>query len=414
MAARRGGEEQEGRRRKPAARTGAKAGESAQGAARGRSSATAAKSSPGQSAKEARASSPRASASASSKRASHPRAAGRRWSGPEPEAGWAERGEQVGQHERTMQRQQEQRRSSREKQQKQQGDASTATYVRQQPTPPFPKQHAAKPGKESELQPRPRYEARAYRGSGKLEGKVAIVTGGDSGIGRAVAVLYAREGADVAVLYLDEHEDAEETRRAVEAEGRNCILIPGDVSDERFCRDAVQRTLDELGHVDILVNNAAYQEHQASIEDITEEQLERTFRTNIFGYFHMVKAVLPHLGEGAAIVNTGSITGLQGSKHLLDYSATKGAIHAFTRSLAQNLLEQGIRVNCVAPGPVWTPLNPADKEAEKVAQFGSDVPMQRPAQPEELAPAYVFLASSVDSSYLTGEVLPVTGGEIVP
>jgi len=241
---------------------------------------------------------------------------------------------------------------------------------------------------------------------------VALITGGDSGIGRAVAVLYAREGADVAIVYLaEEQRDAEETREAVEAEGRACMLIPGDVSDPKFCRWAVQQAVDEYGKLDILVNNAAFQQHQKSIEELTEAQFEKTFRTNIFGYFFMAKAVIPHLKPGSAIVNTGSITGLQGSKALLDYSSTKGAIHAFTKSLAQNLVEKRIRVNCVAPGPVWTPLNVADQKAEDVAEFGSDTPMERPAQPEEIAPAYVFFASEADSSYVTGEVLTLLGGE---
>jgi NAD(P)-dependent dehydrogenase (short-subunit alcohol dehydrogenase family) len=226
-------------------------------------------------------------------------------------------------------------------------------------------------------------------------------------------VLYAREGADVAIVYLSEHEDAEETARAVEAEGRRAVLIPGDVTDFEFCQSAVETTAQELGRLDILVNNAAFQEHANSLEDISEEQLDRTFKTNIYGYFHMAKAVLPHLGEGSAIVNTGSVTGIEGSKDLLDYSATKGAIHAFTKSLAQNLVEKGIRVNCVAPGPVWTPLNPADLDPEKVSQFGEKVPMKRPAQPEEVAPAYVFLAAPACSSYISGEVLPVLGGNTV-
>jgi NAD(P)-dependent dehydrogenase (short-subunit alcohol dehydrogenase family) len=284
---------------------------------------------------------------------------------------------------------------------------------RRYPEPPLPKQHLEKPGVESELEPRPRYSAPAYRGSGKLEDMVALITGGDSGIGRAVAVLYAREGADVAIVYLSEDEDAEETRRAVEAEGRRAILIPGDVTDPEFCRDAVERTIAELGGLDLLVNNAAFQEHVASLEDITDEQLDRTFRTNIYGYFYMARAALPHLKQGSAIVNCGSVTGIEGSKDLLDYSATKGAIHAFTKSLAQNLNDRGIRVNCVAPGPVWTPLNPADQDAEKVAKFGSDVPMKRPAQPEEVAPAFVFLAAPTCSGYISGEVLPVLGGETV-
>jgi NAD(P)-dependent dehydrogenase (short-subunit alcohol dehydrogenase family) len=251
-----------------------------------------------------------------------------------------------------------------------------------------------------------------YRGSGKLDGKVALITGGDSGIGRAVAVLYAREGADVAIVYLDvEQPDAEETARAIEAEGRRCLLIPGDVRSARFCETAVSRTVRELGALDVLVNNAAVQQHQESLLDITDEQLETTFRTNIFGYFYMARAALPELGEGSAIVNTGSITGLQGSKELIDYASTKGAIHAFTKSLAQSLVEKNIRVNCVSPGPVWTPLNVADKDAKDAAKHGAHAPMERPAQPEEVAPAYVFFASNADSSYITGEVLTLLGGE---
>ena len=283
---------------------------------------------------------------------------------------------------------------------------------RPHPEPPLPKQHQEKPGIESKLRPRPQYKAPEYRGSGKLADMVAIITGGDSGIGRAVAVLYAREGADVAIIYLaDEQSDAEETRDAVQAEGRRCLLITGDVSDSRFCQDAVDRVVDEFGKLDVLVNNAAFQEHVSSLEDLSDEQLERTFRTNIFGYFYMARAALAYLGEGGSIVNTGSVTGLEGSKALLDYSATKGAIHTFTMSLAQSLVDRGIRVNCVAPGPVWTPLNPADADAEKVSKFGSDVPMKRPAQPEELAPLYVFLAAPSCSSYISGEVMPVIGGE---
>ncbi len=283
--------------------------------------------------------------------------------------------------------------------------------ARRYPENPLPEQHLQKPGLETELNPRPMYRAPEYRGSGKLEDKVALITGGDSGIGRAVAVLYAREGADVAIVYLSEQKDAEETRAAVEAEGRRALLLPGDVTDPSFCRRAVETTVREFGKLDILVNNAAFQEHVDSLEDLSEEQLDRTFKTNIYGYFYMAKAALGHLREGSAIVNSGSVTGIEGSKNLLDYSATKGAIHAFTKSLAQNLLDKGIRVNCVAPGPVWTPLNPADVDAEKVAHFGEDVGMKRPAQPEEVAPAYVFLAAPSCSSYITGEVLPVLGGQ---
>jgi len=281
-----------------------------------------------------------------------------------------------------------------------------------EPKPPFAKQHQPHPGIEADVKPLPKYEAPLYRGADKLLDKVALITGGDSGIGRGVAVLYAREGADVAVIFLPvEKKDAEETARAVEAEGRRCVLIPGDVTDPDFCRAAVEQTVAEFGGLDILVNNAAFQQHQESIEDISEEQWEKTFRTNIFGYFYMVKAALPHLKPGSAIVNTGSITGLQGNKQLLDYASTKGAIHAFTKSLAQNLVEKKIRVNCVAPGPVWTPLNIADKPAEKAAEHGKQTPMERPAQPEEVAPAFVFFASEAESSYITGEVLTLLGGE---
>ncbi|MGC2698141.1 MAG: SDR family oxidoreductase [Candidatus Angelobacter sp.] len=282
----------------------------------------------------------------------------------------------------------------------------------QEPTPPFPEQHQAKPGIEARIKPRPKYLAPLYRGADKLKDKVALITGGDSGIGRSVAVLYAREGADVAIIYLpEEQQDAEETRRAVEDEGRRCLMIGGDVTNPEFCREAVSETVDEFGHLDILVNNAAFQQHQESIEELSEEQFELTFRTNIFGYFYMAKAALHHMEPGSAIVNTGSITGLQGSAKLLDYASTKGAIHAFTKSLAQNLVERKIRVNCVAPGPVWTPLNIADKPAKEAGKHGKDVPLERPAQPEEVAPAYVFFASEADSSYITGEVLTLLGGE---
>lgn len=290
--------------------------------------------------------------------------------------------------------------------------AAPTQQVQQQPHTPFPAQHQEKPGSEADLTPRPRYHAPLYKGADKLQKKVALITGGDSGIGRAVAVLYAREGADVALLFLpDELEDAKETQAAVEAEGRTALLLPGDVTDVQFCHQAVQRTVSHFGRLDILVNNAAFQQHQASLEQLTEEQWTHTFRTNIDGYFHMTKAALPHLKPGGVIINTGSITGLEGSTELLDYASTKGAIHAFTKSLAKNLLKKQIRVNCVAPGPVWTPLNPSDRPAEEIVHFGEKTPMKRPAQPEEIAPAYVFFASEADSSYITGEVLTLLGGD---
>jgi NAD(P)-dependent dehydrogenase (short-subunit alcohol dehydrogenase family) len=279
-----------------------------------------------------------------------------------------------------------------------------------QPQNPMPAQHLKKPGNEHELELRPRFKAPGYKGSGKLKGMAAIVTGGDSGIGRAVAVLFAREGADVAVLHLDEDKDARDTKKHVEAEGARCIVIAGDVRDPAFCEEAVKKTVKAFGRLDVLVNNAAFQLHSEKLEDLSDDHLQQTLQTNIGGYFHMARAALPHMNAGGSIINTGSETGIFGSKHLLDYSATKGAIHAFTLSLASNLLERGIRVNCVAPGPVWTPLNPADKGAEDVAEFGQDSDMGRPAQPEEISPAYVFLASPVTASYISGVVLPVMGG----
>ena len=282
--------------------------------------------------------------------------------------------------------------------------------ARAYPEPPLVKQHLEKPGNEADLELKPMCDAPYYKGSEKLKGKVAVITGGDSGIGRAVAILYAREGADVAIMYLDEHEDAKATCAMVEAEGRRCIAIAGDVSERAFCEAAVKQVVKEFGQLDILVNNAAFQLHASRFEDLTEEHFDRTLKTNLYGYFHMAQAVLSHMKPGSAIVNTGSVTGLMGNKNLLDYSLTKGGIHAFTRSLATHLIPRGIRVNAVAPGPVWTPLNPADKEADEVAQFGASTPMKRPAQPEEIAPAYVFLASSHCSSYITGEILPIIGG----
>jgi NAD(P)-dependent dehydrogenase (short-subunit alcohol dehydrogenase family) len=282
--------------------------------------------------------------------------------------------------------------------------------VQQQKQPP---QHQTQqPGRESQMTPRPQFEDAEYRGSGKLSGKVALITGGDSGIGRAVAIAYAKEGADVAIVYLNEHKDAQETQRHVEQEGRRCMAIAGDIGDETFCQQAVQQTIDRLGKLDILVNNAAEQHPQQSIENISAEQLERTFRTNIFSMFYLTKAALPHLHEGSAIINTTSVTAYKGNPQLLDYSATKGAIVAFTRSLSQSLVEKGIRVNGVAPGPIWTPLIPSTFPEDKVASFGAQVPMQRAGQPEEVAPSYVFLASK-DSSYMSGQILHPNGGEVV-
>jgi NAD(P)-dependent dehydrogenase (short-subunit alcohol dehydrogenase family) len=278
-----------------------------------------------------------------------------------------------------------------------------------QPRPPFPEQKQQRPGIEAKMEPRPKYTGRNYRPANKLEGKVALITGGDSGIGRAVAVLYAREGADVAIIYLPEEEqDAQETINAIEAAGRRGLPIPGDVTDPHFCREAVEETVRELGKLDILVNNAAFQQHQPEVEQISEEQWDKAFRTNIYGYFQITKAALPHLREGSAIINTGSVTALEGNRQLVDYASTKGAIHAFSKSLAQNLVERGIRVNCVAPGPVWTPLSVADKEAKEAGKH-AETPMERPAQPEEVAPAYVFFASEADSSHITGEVLTLLG-----
>ncbi|RYG09585.1 MAG: SDR family oxidoreductase, partial [Caulobacteraceae bacterium] len=292
------------------------------------------------------------------------------------------------------------------------GDDSGAVQAgaRKYPEPPFPKQHQTKPGDEAALDPAPMYDAPFWKGSGKLDGMAAIITGGDSGIGRSVAVLFAREGCDVAICHLDEEGDAQDTKAAVEAEGRKAIVLKGDVSDPAFTEAAVKATLDAFGRLDVVVPNAAFQEHVEALEDLTFEHFDRTMKTNLYGYFNLVKAAVPHLKAGGSIVMTGSVTGIMGNENLLDYSLTKGGIHAFARSLGTHLAPRGIRVNVVAPGPVWTPLNPADQKADKVAEFGSQTVMKRPAQPEEIAPAYIFLASPQCSSYITGEVLPIIGG----
>ena len=293
---------------------------------------------------------------------------------------------------------------------KKKADKAMQAGARKYPEPPMGKQHLKKPGKQAAEELQPMCDAPYYKGSDKLKNKVAIITGGDSGIGRAVAVLFAREGANVCIVYLNEHQDAEDTKAMVEQEGRECLLIPGDVADRNFCINAVSETVTEFGRLDVLVNNSAFQLHVANFEDLSEAHFDCTMKTNLYGYFHMAQAAIPHMQPGSAIVNTGSVTGIMGNKDLLDYSMTKGGIHAFTRSLGTHLIPKGIRVNAVAPGPVWTPLNPADHEGKDITKFGADTPMKRAAQPEELAPAYVFLASPQCSSYITGEVLPVIGG----
>jgi NAD(P)-dependent dehydrogenase (short-subunit alcohol dehydrogenase family) len=277
----------------------------------------------------------------------------------------------------------------------------------------LPRQHQnIQPGRQHMMRPQPKTDDYKHISSGKLLGKVALITGGDSGIGQAVAVAYAREGADIVNVYLNEHKDADETKKMVNKEGRTCLNVSGDLGDEYFCIKAVAEALDVFGRLDIIVNNAAEQHPQQSIEDITSEQLEKTFRTNIFSMFYLVKAALPYLKEGSVIINTTSVTAYRGSGHLLDYSSTKGAIVAFTRSLSQQLADKKIRVNGVAPGPVWTPLIPSTFEEEEVEQFGADVPLKRPAEPEEIAPSFVFLASD-DSSYMTGQILHPNGGEVI-
>jgi NAD(P)-dependent dehydrogenase (short-subunit alcohol dehydrogenase family) len=282
------------------------------------------------------------------------------------------------------------------------------------PKPPFPKQSIKPPGIEAEMDPQPQYKAEYYKAAEKLKNKVALISGGDSGIGRAVAFLYAREGADVALVFLpEEKQDALTIKQEIEALGRQVLLIPGDLKEVKFCEKAVAKTMKHFKKIDILVNNAAFQKHQPNLDAVSIEQWNHTFTSNIYNYYYLTKCTVPHMARGSVIINTGSITGLEGSKELLDYSATKGAIHAFTKSLAKNLVDKGIRVNCVAPGPVWTPLNPAERKDNAVKDFGSGTAMGRPAQPEELAPAYVFLASNADSGYISGLILPILGGDTI-
>ncbi|MDB5121694.1 MAG: NAD(P)-dependent oxidoreductase [Sphingobacteriales bacterium] len=275
-----------------------------------------------------------------------------------------------------------------------------------------PQKQEHQPGVEKEMTPSPEYVRKNYKASGKLQAKTALITGGDSGIGRSVAVHFAKEGADVAIIYLEENTDAEETKRLVESEGRKCILLRGDVSQKAFCITAIEQTVKELGGLNILVNNAAKQFPQEELESIDEQQLETTFKTNIFPYFYLSQEALKHLQDGDTIINTTSVTAYRGSEHLIDYSATKGAIVTFTRSLSKNLAQKNIRVNAVAPGPIWTPLIVSTFEEEKIKSFGQDTPMGRAGQPSEVGPAYVFLASE-DSSYITGQIIHVNGGEIV-
>ena len=289
-------------------------------------------------------------------------------------------------------------------------ESAVQAGARAYPEPPFPAVRQAKPGDEAALDPAPMYDAPFYKGSGKLEGFAAIVTGGDSGIGRSVATLFAREGADVVIVHLGEERDAADAKAAVEGEGRRALTLAGDIADPGFAEAVVARTVQEFGRLDVLVNNAAFQQHVGKLEDLEYDQFDRTMATNLRGMFNMVKAAVPHMKRGGCILNTGSVTAIDGSPALLDYSLTKGGIHTFTRSLSGHLLAKGIRVNCVAPGPVWTPLNPSDQSAESVAQFGASAKMKRPAQPEEIAPAFVFLASPQTASYITGEVLPIIGG----